>query len=505
MPAACPSHRPEACSIRFALGLLAGLVLGMLLAGGGSPSLGVHLSERLLPDDSPSLGAHLSASLPPALPPQAAAAAARRSSLSLQCRLYAPRSQEAREKLLPSMDLFVPWQLGAWPGGLEIALIFDAETLADQNAATLLSALAPYPRTFLEEMPEGLPGSYGRGVGYSRQQYSNFYADLYAGDAAVVGMVDSDMFFMSPLTPGDVLPPGEGDRVLFSAYAVPPNMSPENGCDIPGALGGRPRLLHKMVGAAFPVFVRTEHFAVMREHMRVATASRTFEEAFIKTCCCQFDMMANYLWHFQRDSYVWRVKDLSLDADLGHSLFGLEGGGSWLPPDNGDVAAAARGPPALALMKSASHTPYAFTPNLADFVCLAARSQTADARRAPGTCGLQRAAGLLSPDWERVVMQNLRSDADFWREPPARGRYPSPNAANPDEPEPFPVAWMDGLWGKNETEWQELYARHEGDFVRMGVSTAAFPWLRARPAETVRPWEARVQMMRGGERPTARD
>ena len=476
----------------------AGLALGALLAGSGScaqlfPS-GSGISQAATLRSTP-------APAPAPEPPPALAAAPSASqqplggsgSLSLQCRLYAPRYQEAREKLLPSMDLFVPWQAGAWPGGLEISLIWDAESLADQNAATLLSALAPYPRAFLEEMPDGLPGSYGRGVGYSRQQYSNFYADLYAGGASVVGMVDSDMFFMSPLTPADVFPPGEGGRVLFSVYAVLPNMAAETSCDIPGALGGRPRVLHKMVGAAFPVFIRTEHFAAMREHMRAATGSRTFEEAFIKTCCCQFDMMANYLWHFQRDSYVWRVKDISADPGLGHSLFVLASGGAWLPPDDADVAAAARGPPATALMKSASHGAYAFTPNLADFVCLAARAQTADASRAPGTCGLQRAAGLLSPEWERAVLMNLRSDSDFWREAPVRSRYKVPNAANPDDPEPFLDAWKDGFWGKNETEWAERYARREGDFVAMGARTAAFPWLRARPAETVRPWEPRAQ------------
>jgi hypothetical protein len=143
-------------------------------------------------------------------------------------------------------------------------------------------------------------------------------------------------------------------------------------------------------------------------------------------------------------------------------------------------------------VKSASHSPYAFTPNLADFVCLAARAQTADARRAPGTCGLQRAAGLLSPEWERAVMMNLRCDSDSWREPPVRSRYRVPNAANPDDPEPFLDAWRDGFWGKNESEWAERYARREGDFAAMAARTAAFPWLRARPAETVRPWEARA-------------
>ena len=429
--------------------------------------------------------------------PVATAAAARlpvgNGSLSLQCRLYAPRYEEAREKLLPSMDLFVPWQPGAWPGGLEISLIWDAETLADQNAATLLSALAPYPRAFLEEMPEGLPQSYGRGVGYTRQQYSNFYADLYAGNASVVGMVDSDMMFVSPLTPVYVFPPGEGGRVLFSAYAVAPNMAAETSCDIPGALGGRPRMIRKMIGAAFPVFIRTEHFALMRELMRNATGSRTFEEAFIKTCCCQFDMMANYLWHFQRSSYAWRIKDLAEDAGLGHLRFSLGSGSGWLPPDDADVAAAVRGPPATLLMKSASHHPYAFTPNLADYICLAARSLTADAHRAPGTCGLQRSAGLLTPEWEHTVLKNLRSDIEYWREPPVRKRYREPYAANPDDPEPYTDAWNDGLWGKNETEWAEHYARRESDFLDLGARTAAFPWLRVRPAKTVRPWEARAR------------
>lgn len=119
-------------------------------------------------------------------------------SISLMCRAYSGSIIEYYNIFLVGYHLF--WPKEQWPNS-ELVVVLDDENELDHRLATILTNLPPYPRVFFEKPPNIDVFCKGdRRAGYSRQQYSNFYSDLYT-NMDYVGIVDSDSFFMTPVIP----------------------------------------------------------------------------------------------------------------------------------------------------------------------------------------------------------------------------------------------------------------------------------------------------------------
>lgn len=90
------------------------------------------------------------------------------------------------------------WPIQSWSSS-RLVVVLDAESSEDHRVGTILSNLNLISRIQVkyEAMPpSGTTCSDWRKEGYARQQYSNFYADLYT-DADFVAIVDTDAEFIT--------------------------------------------------------------------------------------------------------------------------------------------------------------------------------------------------------------------------------------------------------------------------------------------------------------------
>ena len=176
------------------------------------------------------------------------------------------------------------------------------------NYIFLLGNIPPYPKIRFEKKPVTKTFCSGwRNEGYSRQQYSNFYSELYT-DKEYIGIIDGDVIFVTPITPEDLFIKGK------------PRVNGYNGCcaygfekSLPEVIGGEV-IGEFMLNSVFPVVIKREHFKDMRDHITKRLGAGSFEEAFNKICSkyrmySQFDIMVHYLWNFKRAEYSWHLKD----------------------------------------------------------------------------------------------------------------------------------------------------------------------------------------------------
>ena len=97
--------------------------------------------------------------------------------LALTCRVYAKAVGILSASLLDSHAIFWPNER-LWPG-VTLSPIWDEESADDRAAASAVSRKFPDVRHLWEPAPP--PGTLCgkmRGIGYDRQQYSNFVQDL---------------------------------------------------------------------------------------------------------------------------------------------------------------------------------------------------------------------------------------------------------------------------------------------------------------------------------------
>jgi len=178
-------------------------------------------------------------------------------SLTILCRTYGGLTMELYNVLIVSYLLF--WPNKQWTNS-DFVLVFDDEKDMDHRFATVLANLPPYPRVYFEKYPrkEKTFCSDWRGEGYSRQQYSNFYADLYS-DHQYIGLLDSDTFFATQVTPEDLFINGK------------PRMFGYNACcsswveATPVAIGGE-MIGEFMVVNGFPVIIKRSHFLILKKN-----------------------------------------------------------------------------------------------------------------------------------------------------------------------------------------------------------------------------------------------
>ena len=137
-------------------------------------------------------------------------------SLSIMCRAYHKSVTEFYNVFLVGYNLF--WPKEQWPNS-DLVVVLDDDSELDHRLGTVLANLWPYPKVYFETVPEEETFcSEVRRFGYSRQQYSNFYSDLYT-DKDYIGIVDSDTFFQGPIVPENLFVDGKprlvGYIILF--------------------------------------------------------------------------------------------------------------------------------------------------------------------------------------------------------------------------------------------------------------------------------------------------
>ena len=240
--------------------------------------------------------------------------------------------------LRPSLLSFWPWQ------HIPAIIVLDeyvpapsedgertlnAHDAANEAARTMLAEQPPF-FVVKESVAEQDPLVWN--TGYVRQSYSHFHADVYT-DAEYVALVDTDTLFVTPVTPGDLLD-DRGRPIMVVQIGRPGTEFWRATATKVEAFLKRPYLARGM--ANWPVVVRTEHLAALRDYVMQAH-NTSFENVFeaycagMKEChnkivrsytdgsrpsrcvtdtlfCCAYDVMVTYLWYFHRDSYDWHFQ-----------------------------------------------------------------------------------------------------------------------------------------------------------------------------------------------------
>jgi hypothetical protein len=126
--------------------------------------------------------------------------------LTILCRAYSGSIMELYNVFLIGYHLF--WPKYQWLNS-DLVVVLDDESELDHRLGTVLNNLPPYPKVYFEKVPQQETFcSDDRRAGYSRQQYSNFYSDLYT-DKEYIGIVDSDTFYMTPVIPENLFVDGK--------------------------------------------------------------------------------------------------------------------------------------------------------------------------------------------------------------------------------------------------------------------------------------------------------
>ena len=109
--------------------------------------------------------------------------------------------------LRPSLLTFFPWR------HVPLLVVLDHDDPRSQKMQRRFSERPPFAEVKMS-VHEDDPSVWERG--HERQQYSQFFADLYT-DKRFVGFVDSDTLFITPVTPGDLFDPLSRPIVLAQA------------------------------------------------------------------------------------------------------------------------------------------------------------------------------------------------------------------------------------------------------------------------------------------------
>lgn len=91
------------------------------------------------------------------------------------------------------------WPIASWVSS-GLVVVLDGDSSDDRRLGTILRHLNLMSRVKIKyesTPPEGTLCGNWRGEGYARQQYSNFFADLYT-DADYVAIIDTDAGFTTP-------------------------------------------------------------------------------------------------------------------------------------------------------------------------------------------------------------------------------------------------------------------------------------------------------------------
>ena len=132
-------------------------------------------------------------------------------SLSFLVRSYAGDCHELRSRLLASFDMFLDERQ------FPVVIVLDDESEEDHALGRCLQSVkpAPYYNVTYEKSPaiKFYYDAYGGSTGYMRQQWSNFYGDIYS-QSDIVCFMDSDSLLYTRFMLEEVLSPDQKIIIL---------------------------------------------------------------------------------------------------------------------------------------------------------------------------------------------------------------------------------------------------------------------------------------------------
>lgn len=310
--------------------------------------------------------------------------------------------------------------------------------------ATLLANLPPYPNVYFEPKPDKPLCSSWTREGYARGMYSNLHADLYT-NSDYIAVTDVDTFFVIKITPEDLFHSGKPRIVGFNAC-----------CGFAFAkasfevIGINNHFSEFTFTSGFPIMVKREHFAQMRQHITKQLNAQDFNEAFNKICSkyigaySQWDLLAYYLWNFKRDEYSWHLRDY-----IGSDHPSARRRAS----ENEKVLKA--NIPTISVMKHAEHnkekTNYVFN-LIYDYLCVASEKEAGD-------CKLYSNEEIYVETKKNLLMDWSYQTAK-WNErkmPKLRRKLEKP-------------------WSSENLSWNEAYQKHLHNLIERNISNNTFVW-----------------------------
>ena len=211
----------------------------------------------------------------------------------LYVRMTATKGTDYLTMLVLSMKYF-------WFLPVDLTVVLD-DTPQDRKFGAEIATKYPYPKICHEQK---FHPKYYHNNGKALSELSNFYPDN-CFNKTYVGIVDSDTFFVTPVTP----------ELLFNGT------KPHAICTFGDTLMQSWKkstfvALHKKevfkFMSYFPVTIKVEHLIEMREYM-AHLHKKSFLEVFRQfsrgpTDFSQFSIMGNYLWYFHRDEYQFHAQ-----------------------------------------------------------------------------------------------------------------------------------------------------------------------------------------------------
>lgn len=155
------------------------------------------------------------------------------------------------------------------------------------------------------------------GTGYDRQQWSMFWADNHT-TATYVGFVDTDTLFTTRVHPGDLF---ECDRPLVHGVIGQEIIHFDLPAKTTALALGASEVMRGM--AYFPVILRVEHVARMREDISEQLGTKTFHDAFrilahgtdkYHPTYSQFNIMVNYVFYHKHCEYSFAFEEFRAES-----------------------------------------------------------------------------------------------------------------------------------------------------------------------------------------------
>lgn len=223
-------------------------------------------------------------------------------SLTLLIRAYHESVEEILKWTFPSVQIFWPTE------GFKVnwTIVLDWESPKDHDIAWKITNSFPFPKVFFEALPTDPSIFHGnfKTKGYDRQQYSNFFCDLYTNDD-VIGIMDSDAIFITGISPHNMF---EGGKPVVIGAGYDNFAYPDYVKATEEALGIK-AIGHFMNN--FPVLAKREVFPALRAHVE-KIHGKSFDRVFGDITAkykqyCQFDWIINFMWHFRHEDYAWHL------------------------------------------------------------------------------------------------------------------------------------------------------------------------------------------------------
>ena len=220
------------------------------------------------------------------------------------------RNSEWSEVLLPSLELFWPFQRS----NTSLVLIVDNELKGSNLTNVFINSVIEqhlsavnFPKISVQyHIPEM---NYANGQ--MRQQHIMFHADQYvSNETEYVGFIDSDAVITGPVDREDLFENGKPVVHGRIGYLKKGHWKGKWARDTYRLMGYEETMTCM---SYFPMMIKKSHLAGLREYLRQRFHSdsfdRLFKENMMTSALCQFNLFCSYMWQFHRDEYTWRIHD----------------------------------------------------------------------------------------------------------------------------------------------------------------------------------------------------